>query len=162
MPEADYTGGNGPVTATGPLASRRHDPRFDERPVVRAQERSIGELMGALSQDLTLLLRQEVALAKAEVGQKATVAGKNAGKIVAGGLLAYVGALALTAALIAGLAALGVAVWLSALIVGILYAGIGFVILNSGLSGLREVNPAPERTARTLRDDVHWAKEQLR
>lgn len=158
MPDGQISRTNGPRG----MRARRHDPRFDERPAVQGQERSIGELFGAVSQDLSLLMRQEVALAKAEMSEKAAVAGKNAGKVVGGGLLAYVGALALTAALIAGLAAIGVAVWLSALIVGIVYAAVGGILLKSGLDALKRSPPTPARTVQTLRDDVNWAKEQLR
>lgn len=140
----------------------RHDPRYDDRPGVVGQERSLSELIGEVSSDLSLLVRQEVALAKAEMREKAAIAGKAGAKIVGGGLLAYVGALALTAALIAGLAAIGVAVWLSALIVGVVYAAVGYGVLQSGVKALRADPPKPERTVQTLRDDVNWAKEQLR
>ena len=158
MADARLTRPNGP----GSIRRRGPDPRYSERPVIAGQERSVGELVGALSSDLSLLMRQEVALAKAEMSQKAALAAKQGGKIAAGGLLAYVGALALTAALIAGLAAIGVAVWLSALIVGIVYAAVGFFILKSGLDGLKKTPPTPARTVQTLKDDVNWAKEQMR
>lgn len=158
MPDGSLTRPNG----SGAIRSRRPVAGFDERPSVMGQERSVGELVGALSSDLSLLMRQEMALAKAEMSQKASTAAKAGGKVAAGGLLAYVGALALTAALIAGLAAIGVAVWLSALIVGIVYAAVGFAIAKSGLNALREAPPTPARTVQTLRDDVNWAKEQLR
>jgi hypothetical protein len=158
MADRQLTRPNGP----GSIARRRPGAHLDERPVAMAQERSVGELVGALSSDLSLLMRQEMALAKAEMSQKAAVAAKAGGKVAAGGMLAYVGALALTAALIAGLAALGVAVWLSALIVGVIYAAVGFVILKSGLTAWKESPPTPTRTVQTLRDDVNWAKEQIR
>lgn len=157
MADRQITRANGP----GSLRTGRFDPVRD-RPFVDAEDRSVGELIGALSSDLSLLMRQEVALAKAEMSEKAAVAGKNAGKIVGGGLIAYVGALALTAALIAGLTALGVALWLSALIVGVVYAAVGFMLLKSGMNALRQAPPTPTRTVQTLRDDVNWAKEQIR
>ena len=158
MADPQLTRPNGP----GTIRRRRHDPLLDERSAVAGQERSVGELVGALSSDLSLLMRQEVALAKAEMSQKASIAAKAGAKIAAGGLLAYVGALALTAALIAGLAAIGVPVWLSALLVGLIYAAVGYMILKSGLDTLKEEPPTPTRTVQTLRDDVNWAKEQVR
>ncbi|MDQ2669325.1 MAG: phage holin family protein [Gemmatimonadota bacterium] len=158
MADGHLTRPNGP----GMMGGRRMDMRFDERPLVQGQERSIGELIGALSSDLSLLMRQEVALAKAEMGQKAAAAGKQAGKIAVGGVLAHTGALALTAAVIAGLAALGVAVWLAALIVGVIYLAVGFAMLKNGMTELKKAPPMPARTVQTLRDDVNWAKEQLR
>src|SRR5690606_27894886 len=104
MPDRYLTRPNGPGSMR-----RRPDPRFDERPAVLRQERSVGELVGELSSDLSLLMRQEMALAKAEMSQKMSVAAKQGGKVAVGGLLAWIGALALTAALIAGLHAIGVA-----------------------------------------------------
>lgn len=157
MPDGQLTRPNGAGTMR-----RRQDPRFGDRPVVMGQERSVGELVGSLSSDLSLLMRQEMALAKAEMSEKAAVTAKQGGKVAAGGLLAYMGGLALTAALIAGLHAIGVALWLSALIVGVIYAAVGFFILKSGLDGLKSSPPKPERTVQTLKDDVNWAKEQLR
>lgn len=157
MPDRHLTRPNGPGSMR-----RRPDPRFDERPAVLKQERSVGELVGELSSDLSLLMRQEVALAKAEMSQKMAVAAKEGGKVAVGGLLAWIGALALTAAVIAGLHAIGVALWLSALIVGVIYAAVGFVMLKSGIDGLKKAPPKPERTVQTLKDDVNWAKEQIR
>jgi len=67
------------------------------------QERSLGELLGDLTREITTLVRQEMALAKAEMSQKAAKVGKDVGFIAAGGLVAYAGLLALVAALILGL-----------------------------------------------------------
>ncbi|MCA1599763.1 MAG: phage holin family protein, partial [Chloroflexi bacterium] len=67
-------------------------------------ERSLGELFGDLAGQTGLLVREEVALAKAELTQNATRAGKEIGVLVIGGAVAYAGLLALLAAAILGLA----------------------------------------------------------
>jgi hypothetical protein len=130
----------------------------DFRPTT--QDRSIGELFGQLTEDLTLLMRQEVALAKAEMGMKVSRATGDLVAVGAGALVALVGGLALVAALVLGLVAVGVSPWLSALIVGAVLGMAGYVMLQRGLRDLRRVDPTPQRTVETLKDDVQWAKEQ--
>ena len=125
------------------------------------EDRSIGELFGQLSQDMTLLFRQELQLARAELSEKISQVTSNLVAVVAGGFVAYVGALALVAALILGLQDLAeISPWVSALIVGAMFAVAGYVMLNRGLKELKRVDLAPRRTVETLKDDVQWAKEQ--
>lgn len=125
------------------------------------EDRSIGELFGQLSRDMTLLFRQEIQLARAEMSEKISRVTSNLVSVVAGGFVAYVGALALVAALILGLHEVAeISPWVSALIVGAIFAVAGYVMLNRGLKELRRVDLAPRRTVETLKDDVQWAKEQ--
>lgn len=132
------------------------------------QERSIGELFGQLSQDMTLLVRQEVQLARAEMSEKITRVITNLVSVIAGGFVAYVGALALVAALILALQDLAnISPWISALIVGAVLAIAGYAMLRRGLGELKQVDLAPRRTVENIRDDVQsikddvqWAKEQ--
>jgi len=132
------------------------------------QERSIGELFGQLSQDMTLLVRQEVQLARSELGEKISRVTTNLISVIAGGFVAYVGALALVAALILALHDLAeISPWVSALIVGAVLAVAGYVMLHRGLAELKRVDLAPRRTVENIKDDVqaiksdvHWAKEQ--
>jgi Putative Actinobacterial Holin-X, holin superfamily III len=125
------------------------------------EDRSIGELFGQLSQDMTLLFRQELQLARAEMSEKISKVTSNLVSVVAGGFVAYVGALALVAALILGLhEAADISPWVSALIVGAIFAVAGYAMLNRGLTELKRVDLAPRRTVETLKDDVQWAKEQ--
>ena len=132
------------------------------------QERSIGELFGQLSQDMTLLVRQEVQLARSELGEKISRLTTNLISVIAGGFVAYVGALALVAALILGLHDLAeISPWVSALIVGAVLAVAGYLMLHRGLAELKRVDLAPRKTVENIKDDVqaiksdvHWAKEQ--
>jgi uncharacterized membrane protein YqjE len=127
------------------------------------EDRSVGELFGELTQDMTLLVRQEVQLARVELEQKASRVGSALGTVGTGGFVAYVGALALVAALILLLADVaGIKAWVSALIVGAVLAITGFVMLQGGLRKLKQTDLTPRRTVETLKDDVQWAKEQRR
>jgi uncharacterized membrane protein YqjE len=132
------------------------------------QERSVGELFGQLTQDMTLLVRQEVQLARTEMTEKLSRLTRNLISVGAGGFVAYLGGLALMAALILGIRDLAnISLAWSALIVGAILAIIGYVMLQRGLKELKEVEVAPRRTVenvkedvRSIKDDVQWAKEQ--
>jgi hypothetical protein len=130
-------------------------------PELRQQERSIGELFGQLTQDMTLLVRQEVQLARTEMSDKLSRFTNNLVSVLAGGFVAYVGGLALVAALILAIRDLAnISLAFSALIVGAVLAIVGYVMLQRGLKELKRVDLAPRRTVETLKDDVQWAKEQ--
>jgi hypothetical protein len=124
-------------------------------------ERSIGELFAELARETSTLVRQEVQLAKTEMTQKVTSAGKDAGMIGAGGALAYAGLLAVLAAVIIGLGQL-IPMWLSALIVGLVVIGVGYMLVQQGLNALKRIDPTPRQTMETLKEDTEWAKEQTR
>jgi len=126
------------------------------------QERSLGELFGDLTKETSNLVRQEVELAKTELSQKASSVGKDIGSLAVGGAIAYAGLLAIGAAIIIGLAQIGLPWWLSALIVGLVVAGIGYFLVQKGLSALKRQNLAPSKTIQTIKEDVEWAKGQTR
>jgi cytochrome c-type biogenesis protein CcmH/NrfG len=132
-------------------------------PAVRVrEERSFGELLGELSEDVSTLLRQEVRLARAEMSRTLSRATTDAEKLGAGALVALAGGLTVVAALVLGLIALGLAAWVSALIIGALLGVAGYVMLRNGLQDLKRMDPTPHRTVETLRDDLMWVKEQRR
>lgn len=129
---------------------------------VRSKEEfSLGELFSDLSTGATTLIQQEIQLAKAELSQKASRTGKDVTFLAVGGFVAYAGFLALLAALILGLAEL-MAAWLAALLVGVIVAAIGYLLLQKGMSDLKRVSPAPQKTIETLKEDKEWAKRQIR
>ena len=132
------------------------------------QERSLGELFGQLSQDMTLLVRQEIQLARSEISEKLARFTANLISVLAGGFVAYVGGLALVAALILALHDLAnISLAVSSLIVGAVLAIVGYLMLKRGLSELKRVDIAPRRTVenikedvQAIKEDVQWAKEQ--
>jgi hypothetical protein len=121
---------------------------------------SIGELFGQLTSDVGTLFRQEVKLAKIEMTEKVSTLKGDLVSLGAGAAVAGVGALALGAALILGLVALGVAPWLAALLVGGALAVAGYMMLQKGMTDLKRTELVPTRTVETLKDDVQWVKEQ--
>ena len=112
---------------------------------------SLGQLVTEVTQDLSTLMRQELALAKAELKQEAVKSGKAAGMLGGAGFAGYMLALFLSFALWWGLANLMAVGW-AALIVAVIWAVIGAVLFAAGRGQLRQVNPVPERTAETLQE----------
>jgi drug/metabolite transporter (DMT)-like permease len=118
--------------------------------------RTLGELFSELSRETGTLVRKEVELATTELSAKAKVAGGHVGVVAAGGALAHAGLLVLLAAFVIGLAQLGVTPWLSALIVALVTMGIGYALVNTGLSNLRRTSVAPTQTIETLKETSTW------
>ncbi len=126
------------------------------------QELPMGELLRRLSDQTSLLVREEVALAKAELSEKGKRAGKGAGMFGGAGVLALYGVGAIAAAAILALD-LALAAWLSALIVGVLFLAIAGIAALAGKKQVQQATPAmPEQTVETVKEDVQWAKSRAR
>lgn len=124
------------------------------------RERSLGELFGDLAQDTSTLVRQEIQLAKSELTQSVAQVGKNIGMLVVGGVLILTSTLALIATLILGLGALGLPSWLAALIVTLVFLGVGLALVARGRTALKNADLLPRQTIETLKEDQEWIKEQ--
>lgn len=122
---------------------------------------SVGELLGSVSRDLSTLMRQEVALAKAEIRTEAAKAGKGAGMLAGAGLAGYLGILFASIALWWALANV-MDEGLAALIVAVLWAAIGGVLYATGRRTLRTMNPTPERTVDTVKQVPEALKGNVR
>jgi hypothetical protein len=126
-------------TAAGPL----HETT--SRDVTTGEDRSIGELFSAISADLSTLIRQELALAKAEVRQSATRAGKGAGLLGGAGYAAGMVLLFLSIAAWWGIGQWTGNAW-SGVIVAVVWAIIAAILYAVGRSKLREVEGVPQTT----------------
>lgn len=121
-------------------------------------ERSLGDIVGDIASDLSALVRQEIDLAKTELKQEATKAGKGAGMLGGAGLAGYLALLFTSLTLMFALYQLiGGYVW-AALIVAVLWAIVGAVLASSGRKQLKKVDPKLEATTQTLKEDAQWAK----
>jgi uncharacterized membrane protein YqjE len=126
------------------------------------RDRSLGELLKQLSEQTTRLVHQELELAKAELTQKGKQAGTGAGLFGGAGALGLAALGALTACFILALNAVMPA-WLAALIVAVVYGIIAFVLVKQGQAKLKAAGPpVPEQTIETVKEDVAWAKTQMR
>jgi len=116
------------------------------------QDRSLGELLAELTQEMVTLVRQEITLARVEMTAKVSHIGQQVGLLAVGGMLAYSGLLAIIAAVIILLAQVGVPYWLSALIVGVVVAAVGGVLVKKGLDALKGEDLVPRQTLETLKE----------
>jgi hypothetical protein len=126
------------------------------------RDRSLGELLSQLSEQTTRLVHQELELAKAELQQKGKQAGAGAGMFGGAGAIGLAALGALTACFILALAAI-MPSWLAALIVAVVYGIVAFVLVKQGQAKLKQATPpVPEQTIETVKEDVEWAKTQIR
>ncbi|MFF3314901.1 phage holin family protein [Streptomyces sp. NPDC003035] len=137
--------GTSPRTPSGTSAAGRED------------EQSIGDLIGAIGSDLSQLVRDEIELAKAEIKQESTKAGKAVGMLGGAG---YAGHLVLLLGSLTAIFALAHVMDLAwaALIVTAVWAVVGAVLYTTGRKRLRAVNLKPEQTMETVKEDARWAR----
>ena len=132
-------------------------------------DRSAGQLIEQLSKEAVTMLRQEVALAKQEMSEKASIYMRNFMVLAVGGLIAYAGLLALVAAVTAGLAVAmateivwGVVLWLSPLIVGVVVALIGYAMVKKAKTTMKHEGLTPNKTVKTLQENKEWLKNEVK
>ncbi len=127
------------------------------------------DLLRTLRDETTLLLRQEFALARAEMAEKGKRVSRNVVYLAIGGAIAYAALLfvllAITFGVMVGLTAAGVPLsissWLSPLIVGVVFGAIGYAFVQKGISTLKRESPTPERTVQSLQENKEWLKHKL-
>jgi hypothetical protein len=134
-------------------------PRTDAAELLA--ERSLPELLGDLTRDLSHLLRQEVELAKAEIREEAGRAGQAGARLGGAALAGYMALILLSFALAWGLAAL-LPTGAAFLVVGLLYAVPAGALYVSGRKHLKEIRPLPEQTVETVKEDAQWARDRMR
>ena len=125
-------------------------------------DRSLGELLKQLSEQTTRLVHQELELAKAELTEKGRQAGAGAGLFGAAGALGLAALGAVTACFVLALDAVMPA-WLAALLVAVVYGMIALVVVKQGQAKLKAAGrPVPTQTIETVKEDLAWAKTQMR
>ncbi|HEX6751480.1 MAG TPA: YhjD/YihY/BrkB family envelope integrity protein [Longimicrobium sp.] len=136
--------------------TRPAPPRADD------EARTLGELFRRLSADASALIRQEMALARAELRRNVRALAADAGRVAAGGFVAALGALVLLEALVFGLGdAMGRRYWLSALIVAAVLLAAGGAMLAIGMRRARTRRLAPAETLESLRETGGWARDEV-
>ncbi|SFB90616.1 Putative Holin-X, holin superfamily III [Nocardioides terrae] len=122
-------------------------------------ERSLGEIFSDVANDLSMLIKQEMELAKTEMKAEAKKAGKGAGLLGGAGLAGYMVLLFLSLTAVFALDE-GMPLWLAALIVTAVWAVIAAVLAVTGRSAIRQSNPQLPKTQQTLKEDAAWARAQ--
>lgn len=127
-------------------------------PPPELRDASFGELLSGLASDVSLLVKQEIQLAKVEMSAKAKEMSKGAGMLVGAAVFGFLTLMALTALLIIVLDAF-LPLWLAALIVTLLWGIVAAVLALSGKKEIQKATPiAPQQTIETVKEDVQWAK----
>jgi uncharacterized membrane protein YqjE len=122
-------------------------------------DRSLGEIVGDISSNFSTLVRQEIDLAKTELKQEASTAGKGVGMLAAAGVTALLMLIFLSWTLI-WLLDNWMPVELAALIVALIWAIATGVLASMGRKKLQEANPQLPKTQQTLKEDAQWARAQ--
>nr|WP_205615896.1 phage holin family protein [Streptomyces harenosi] len=117
--------------------------------------------MSVVTADLQTLFRQEVELAKAEIREEATRAGKAAGMYGGAGFAGYMVLLFLSLAAVLGLANVMDGGW-AALIVTAVWGIVAAVLYQKGRARMRTVSPKPEQTVETMKENAEWARHPTR
>jgi uncharacterized membrane protein YqjE len=131
---------------------------------------NIVDLLKRLRDDTTVLVREDVELAKVEVTEKATVLSRNVAFLAAGALLGYTGLILILMSLGSLLAQLfqdqgmrdGTAAFLGFLIVGGIVAVISVGLVMKAIKTLKSESLKPEKTIETLQEDKQWAQNKIR
>ena len=148
-------------------AARWTEPAIPGR--TTAETPSLGTLFKELSDDSTRLLRQEIELAKAEMSEKLDVYRANMTKLVIGGALLVAALFGVLITVNHGLTALldqfmdlGIAYWLSPLIITVIIGLVGKSMLGSATANMREEGVVPRKTVATLRNEKNWIEEKVK
>ena len=124
-----------------------------------SEERSLGQIVGDITSDLTTLMRQELDLAKTELKEEATKFGAGAGMLAGAGVAGHFVLIFGSLALMFGLDTF-LPLWLAALIVMIIWAVVAAVLALSGRKAIKAANPQLPQTQESLKEDARWATAQ--
>jgi uncharacterized membrane protein YqjE len=124
-------------------------------------QRSVADVLQDIVGNLQQIIRSELRLARAELKEKADRAAKPATTLAAGAILGFYGIGFLLLAIVYALS-LALSVWLAALIVSAVLIVAAAILVATGRNKLKQIQPVPEKTVETMKENVQWAKDQIR
>ena len=124
-------------------------------------QRSVPEILENIASNLTQLIQAEFRLAKGELKEGAEKVAAPGATLGAGVVLAFYGLGFLLLAAVYALSLL-MAAWLATLIVGGVLLVAAGILVGAGGMKLKRMNLTPDKTIRTLEEDVRWAKQQIK
>ena len=124
-----------------------------------ADDKPVAELLGEMSSSVTTLIRKEVEMAVAELKDEARQAAKAGGMLSGGALSGYLSLL---------FGSFGLAWWLDRklprplafFVVAALHGAAAAALLNQGRQEMLQVDPVPQQTVDSIKENVEWAKAQ--
>lgn len=141
-------------TAQQPTGVAGPDPAS---PGAAQQPTTVGDLISEITEDLTGMVRDEINLAKAELKQEATKAGRAGGMLAGAGYAGHLLVLFISLTVLFALSHVVDIAW-AALIVSVLWGAAAAVLYVIGRSRLKDVHVKPEQTVETLKEDAKWAR----
>ena len=124
-------------------------------------QRSVPEVLQDIVGNLQEIVRSEFRLAKTEIKEEAAKAAKPAATFGVGLVMGFYGIGFLLLASVYGLSTV-MAGWLAALLVGTILAIVAIALLISSGKKLKRVNPTPDKTMRSLEENLQWAKHPIK
>jgi len=137
------------------------EERVPEQVPLEPHEQSTPQLVRSIASDTGTLVRKEIELAKQEIAEGLKAKALGAAAFGAAGLFGLLGLVCGLAAAVAALAIV-LPIWLAVVIVmGALFLLAGFAAI-AGMAAMKKKGPAPTETVRTVKEDVEWARAQLK
>ncbi|MGO4663030.1 phage holin family protein [Terrabacter sp. 2TAF16] len=125
------------------------------------QERTLGQLVASATQDISTLIRSEIALAKAEVSVQVKKAGVGGGLLAGAAVIAFYSVYFLFTTIAEGIQALGLPRWASFLIVTVLMLLVAAVLGLLGVKKMKTVDPTPAKTISEAQETVEAIKSAV-
>jgi hypothetical protein len=122
------------------------------------QERTLGQLVASATQDISLLIRSEIALAKAEISVQLKKAGTGGGLLIAAGVVVFYSVYFIFITIAEGLKALGLPAWAAYLIVTVFMLLVAGALAWLGVRKLKTVNPTPEKTIASTQQTIEGVR----
>ena len=123
--------------------------------------RSIADVLQDILANVQTIIRSEVRLAKTEITEEATKAGKAAGMLAGGAVAALFTAWLLLLTILFALATV-IPIWSAALLLFVILAVVTAVLRTAGKKRFTAVHAAPEKTIETMKENVEWVKSQTK
>jgi len=123
-----------------------------------SQERTIGQLIAQVTEDISVIVRTELQMAKTEISSQLGIAGKGIGMLVGAGVIALYGLGLLFLALAFVLVAVGLPIWAGLLIVAVVLFIVTAVLALLGRKALKQVNPRPDRAIAGAQETIATLK----
>jgi uncharacterized membrane protein YqjE len=123
--------------------------------------RSMSEVLQDIVGDVQEIIRYEVRLAKAEITEEGAKTASACKPLGIGLLLALYAVGLILLAIVRALSAV-LDGWLASLVVGVAVLVVSMILVRVGRKRLKEVKVVPEKTIRTVKENLQWAKDQIR
>ncbi|MDQ3898382.1 MAG: phage holin family protein [Actinomycetota bacterium] len=127
---------------------------------MRAEDRSLSELLSDVTSEVATLFRKEVELARVETSEQVSRAAKAGGMLGAAAVIGFLDLILFSFAAAWGLAEV-VPEGVAFLIVGVVFAVVTGGLAVAGKKRIAEINPVPNQTVQTVKADVQVAKDSF-